>query len=114
MSVERGELNGVDALFQTEQMAWDGKPSYSLGAWTARSTNSLLGGLWFPPEFVPDWMRTIQPFSYTTWAMRGMNDLVLRDRGLDAISGSLTVLFLYGLVTMIIGVRLFRARHSAR
>lgn len=75
---------------------------------------SLLGGLWFPPEFVPEWMRDIQPAFYTSWAMRGMNDLVLRDRGLDAIGGSVSVLFGYGLLTLVIGMRLFRARHSAR
>lgn len=75
---------------------------------------SLLGGLWFPPEFVPEWMRDLQPWVYTSWAMRGMNDLVLRDRGLEAIQGSVSVLFGYGLVTLVIGMRLFRARHSAR
>lgn len=75
---------------------------------------SLLGGLWFPPEFVPEWMRDLQPWVYTSWAMAGMNDLVLRDRGLDAIQGSLSVLFGYGFVALVIGMRLFRARHSAR
>lgn len=75
---------------------------------------SLLGGLWFPPEFVPEWMRDLQPWVYTSWAMAGMNDLVLRDRGLDAIQGSVSILFGYGVVALIIGMRLFRARHSAR
>ena len=75
---------------------------------------SLLGGLWFPPEFVPEWMREIQPFVYTSWAMRGMNDLVLRDLGLEAIRGSVLVLLGYGLATLVVGIRLFRARHSAR
>ncbi len=75
---------------------------------------SLLGGLWFPPEFVPEWMRDVQPAIYTSWAMRGMNDLVLRDRGLEAIQGSVAVIFGYGLVTLVVGMRLFRARHSAR
>ncbi len=75
---------------------------------------SLLGGLWFPPEFVPEWMRALQPGVYTSWAMRGMNDLVLRERGLWEIGFSLAMLSGYGLVTLVIGMRLFRARHSAR
>lgn len=75
---------------------------------------SLLGGLWFPPEFVPEWMRELQPWVYTSWAMRGMNDLVLRDRGWEEIQGAVSVLLGYGLVTLVVGMRLFRARHSAR
>jgi len=75
---------------------------------------SLLGGLWFPPEFVPEWMRNLQPLVYTSWAMRGLNDLVLRDRGLEAIGGAVSALFGYGLLTLVVGMRMFRARHSAR
>ena len=75
---------------------------------------SLIGGLWFPPEFIPDWMRAAQPFVHTTWAMRGMNDIVLRNQGLESMGDSLWILFAFGLIFMVIGVRLFRARHSAR
>ena len=51
---------------------------------------------------------------FTTWAMRGMNDLVLRNRGLSAMTEPVTALLLYGLVLLAIGIRLFRSRHSAR
>ena len=75
---------------------------------------SALGGLWWPQDMVPEWMRQISPIVYTTWAMRGMNDLVLRDRGLDAMVWPVSALVIYGLVTLAIGLKLFRSRHSAR
>jgi ABC-2 type transport system permease protein len=75
---------------------------------------SLLGGLWFPPEFVPEWMRILQSAFYTSWAMSGMNDLVLRDLGLASIRGTLWVIFAYGMAFLVLGMRLFRQRHSAR
>lgn len=75
---------------------------------------SALGGLWWPKSIEPQWLRDISPVAYTTWAMRGMNDLVLRDRGLESIWGSVTPLVLYGLVALVIGLKLFRSRHSAR
>lgn len=75
---------------------------------------SGLGGLWWPQSIQPEWMQSIAPVVYTTWAMQGMNDLVLRDRGLGALGQPLLVLFTYGLVALGIGLRLFRARHSAR
>lgn len=75
---------------------------------------SALGGLWWPPSITPEWMRTISPAIFTTWAMRGMNDLVLRDRGVSAILEPVGVLFLYGLVLLAFGLRFFRTRHSAR
>jgi ABC-type multidrug transport system permease subunit len=75
---------------------------------------SALGGLWWPQSITPDWMREISPAVFTTWAMRGMNDLVLRDRGLEAMVEPVSALALYGLVLLAIGIRLFRTRHSAR
>jgi ABC-type multidrug transport system permease subunit len=75
---------------------------------------SALGGLWWPQSITPEWMREISPIVFTTWAMRGMNDLVLRDRGLAAILEPVAVLAVYGLATLAIGIWLFRTRHSAR
>ena len=75
---------------------------------------SAMGGLWWPTSIEPDWMRATAPIFFTSWAMRGMNDLVLRDRGVGAMLQPCAVLLAYGLITLVIGVRLFRARHSAR
>ncbi|MEW6270300.1 MAG: ABC transporter permease [Thermodesulfobacteriota bacterium] len=75
---------------------------------------SALGGLWWPQSITPEWMRDISPIVFTTWAMHGMNDLVLRGRGLAAIVEPVSVLVVYGLVTLLLGLWLFRTRHSAR
>jgi ABC-type multidrug transport system permease subunit len=75
---------------------------------------SALGGLWWPQSIQPEWMQRISPIVFTTWAMRGMNDLVLRDRGLDSMVVPVSVLVLYGVVAMAIGLWLYRVRHSAR
>jgi ABC-2 type transport system permease protein len=75
---------------------------------------SGLGGLWWPQSIEPDWMQSISPVVFTTWSMRGMNDLVLRDRGVAALAQPVLVLFSYGLLALALGIRLFRTRHSAR
>ncbi len=46
---------------------------------------SALGGLWWPQSIQPQWMSRIGPAVFTTWAMQGLNDLILRDRGVAAI-----------------------------
>ena len=75
---------------------------------------SALGGLWWPQSMQPDWMNRVSPAVFTTWAMRGLNDLILRERGLDAVALPVGVLIVYGAVTMALGLRLFRMRFSAR
>ncbi|MFN8545486.1 MAG: ABC transporter permease [Candidatus Binatia bacterium] len=75
---------------------------------------SALGGLWWPEWIQPDWMRMLSSLVFTTWAMRGMNDLVLRNRGLEAMALPVTVMIAYGTVALAAGLWLFRVRHSAR
>lgn len=75
---------------------------------------SALGGLWWPQSIQPEWMSRISPIVFTTWAMRGLNDLILRDRGLEAIALPAGVLVAYGCAILGVGLRLFRVRHSAR
>jgi len=75
---------------------------------------SALGGCWWPQSMQPDWMSRLAPTVFTTWAMRGLNDLILRGGGLAAVALPTVVLVAYGTATMIAGVHLFRLRHSAR
>ena len=75
---------------------------------------SALGGCWWPQSMQPDWMTRIAPAVFTSWAMRGLNDLILREGGLAAIALPTVILFAYGAATMLAGVHLFRVRHSAR
>ncbi len=75
---------------------------------------SALGGLWWPQSMQPQWMDRVSPALFTTWAMRGLNDLILRQRGLDDVLQPIVVLVAYGAATLALGLRLFRVRHSAR
>jgi ABC-2 type transport system permease protein len=75
---------------------------------------SALGGLWWPQSIQPEWMSRVSPAVFTTWAMRGLNDLILRDRGLDALALPAGVLVAYGAATLTAGLLLFRTRHSPR
>ena len=75
---------------------------------------SALGGCWWPQSIQPEWMSRVAPAVFTTWSMRGLNDLILRQRGLEAIVLPAGVLALYGAVTLALGLHLFRVRHSAR
>jgi ABC-2 type transport system permease protein len=75
---------------------------------------SALGGLWWPQSSQPEWMGRVAPAAFTTWAMRGLNDLILRERGLEAVALPAGVLLVYGAATLALGLHLFRVRHSAR
>lgn len=75
---------------------------------------SGLGGLWWPEATQPQWMQTASSLAYTGWAMSGMNDLMLRGRGLEALGRELAVLALYAVTTLAIGIALFRGRQEAR
>ncbi len=77
-------------------------------------TLSALGGLWWPQSVQPDWMSRIGQAVYTTWAMQGLNDLVLRDRGLAATAVAVTRLVAWGAAALALGLFLFRRRHAAR
>ena len=75
---------------------------------------SALGGLWWPQSEQPDWMSRISPAFFTTWSMRGLNDLILRQGGLRAVLLPAAVLLAYGAAMLVLGMRLFRVRYSAR
>ncbi len=75
---------------------------------------SALGGLWWPEQIEPDWMRRVSPVVFTTWAMRGLTDIVLRNRGLTEIAWPVMMLFFEGAVMMLLAMRLFRSRYASR
>jgi ABC-2 type transport system permease protein len=75
---------------------------------------SALGGCWWPQSIQPEWMSRIAPAIFTTWSMRGLNDLILRQGGLESVAMPAVVLTFYGAVILAVGLHLFRVRHSAR
>jgi hypothetical protein len=46
--------------------------------------------------------------------MRGLNDLILREGGLQTVLLPALVLLAHGAAMLAVGVRLFRVRHSTR
>jgi len=75
---------------------------------------SCLGGLWWPPWVTPVWMQHVSSVVFTSWAMQGLHDLMLRNRGLAALPLTTGVLAANGLAFTAIGLLLFRVRYSAR
>lgn len=67
-----------------------------------------LGGCWWPLYHMPPWLQQVAQLSFTTWAMEGIHDVILRDRGTLSILPGLGVLLAYGTVCLAIGARLYR------
>ena len=75
---------------------------------------AAIGGLWWPLHVEPGWMRALADWTPSRWAMGGLVDLVLRDRGLAAVLRPSGLLFLQGAILLAVGFRLFRARFATR
>jgi ABC-2 type transport system permease protein len=75
---------------------------------------SAVGGLWWPVSVEPSALRSAAMVLPSTWAMQGMTDLVLRDRGFAAVLPSVAVLVLQGTVVLVAGIAAFRRRWAAR
>jgi len=67
-----------------------------------------LGGCWWPLYQMPPWLRQVAQLTFTAWAMEGIHDIILRDRGLADVLPALGVLFLYGTICLAAGVRFHR------
>jgi ABC-2 type transport system permease protein len=69
-----------------------------------------IGGCWWPLFMEPLWLRNVAHVAPTAWAMEGLHDLMLRDRGLVGLAPTLGVLVAYGLGCAVIGAHLHRSR----
>jgi ABC-2 type transport system permease protein len=69
---------------------------------------SALGGCWWPLFMEPRWLQRLAHLTITGWAMDGLNDLLLRDRGLDEVLPTLAALLAYGIGCLAVGSRLYR------
>jgi ABC-2 type transport system permease protein len=69
---------------------------------------ALLGGCWYPLEMFPRSIQSIVQILPTTWAMRGLLDIVLRGQGLAAILPVAGVLVGFAAVFFGIGVWRFK------
>jgi ABC-2 type transport system permease protein len=71
---------------------------------------ALLGGCWYPLEMFPQVVQNIVKVLPTTWAMRGLLDIVLRGQGLIAILPEAAILL--GFTTLFFGIGIWRFRYE--
>jgi ABC-2 type transport system permease protein len=71
---------------------------------------ALLGGCWYPLEMFPQTVQNIVKVLPTTWAMRGLLDIVLRGQGLAAVLPNAAVLL--GFAAVFFGVGIWRFKYE--
>jgi ABC-2 type transport system permease protein len=69
---------------------------------------ALLGGCWYPLELFPQTVQSIVKILPTTWAMRGMLDIVLRSQGLTAILPTAGILLGFAVLFFTVGIWRFK------
>jgi ABC-2 type transport system permease protein len=69
---------------------------------------ALLGGCWYPIELFPPAVHSAVLVLPTTWAMRGLLDIVLRGQGLSGILLEAGVLTGFAALFFVLGVWRFR------
>jgi ABC-2 type transport system permease protein len=67
-----------------------------------------LGGCWWPLYHMPPWLQQVAQLSFTTWAMEGFHDVILRERGLFDVLPGIGVLFAYGVACLAAGAWFLR------
>ncbi|MFF2890358.1 ABC transporter permease [Paenibacillus sp. NPDC057967] len=72
---------------------------------------AIVGGLWFPYEFLPKVVQTIGLFTPQYWAQKGMQDVMIRGMDIGGIGLTLLILFAFGLAGL--GVALLRFKKFA-
>jgi ABC-2 type transport system permease protein len=75
---------------------------------TTGMVTALLGGCWYPLELFPKSIQTVVQILPTTWAMRGLLDIVLRGQGLAAVLPIAGVLLAFAAVFLVVGIWRFR------
>jgi ABC-2 type transport system permease protein len=71
---------------------------------------ALLGGCWYPLEMFPQAVQNAVKVLPTTWAMRGLLDIVLRGQGLTAVLLEAGVLL--GFAGLFFGIGIWRFRYE--
>jgi ABC-2 type transport system permease protein len=69
---------------------------------------ALLGGCWYPRELFPGFVQNLTLALPTSWAMIGMNDILLRQQGLPDILPEAGALLAFAAVFFTVGIWRFR------
>jgi ABC-2 type transport system permease protein len=67
-----------------------------------------IGGCWWPLYQEPPWLQQVAHLALTAWAMDGIHDLILREKGLLDVLPIIGVLLAYGAGSLALGIRLYR------
>jgi len=79
-------------------------------ATTAFLTASMfLGGVYYPTQVIPSWIRDIASFLPITYGLRALRQLVLRGDSFTAVLGDLEILSLMTVLSVAVGAALFSA-----
>lgn len=73
------------------------------------SLSGLLGGVFFPPEVMPPWLRTFSEFLPITHALRGVRACLLRGSSVQEVWPEIRALLLFVAVLLPLGFVAFRA-----
>jgi ABC-2 type transport system permease protein len=68
----------------------------------------VISGVYYPVAVLPDWMQFFSKISPATYALDGLRDAILDGDGLTAMGDELWPLLLIGLVSVTLGLEVFR------
>lgn len=63
---------------------------------------SAIGGVWIPLEILPPLLQKISYISPMRWSLQGINNILLRDEGIQSITSSIGVLITISLLCLLI------------
>ncbi len=69
---------------------------------------SAIGGAWWPLFLEPTWLQQLAKIGITAWAMEGLNGSMILGKGFMDILPDILGLLAYGLICVMIALRLFR------
>jgi ABC-2 type transport system permease protein len=71
-------------------------------------STAALGGAWWPIDIVPEWMQRAAQITPAYWAMRGFQDIIVREQGVRAVLPSAAVLVAMGALFLAVGLNRFK------
>jgi ABC-2 type transport system permease protein len=68
----------------------------------------VVSGVYYSVEVLPEWMQWLAKFSPATYALEGIRAAILEGAGIGKLGGDLLVLAVFGVVTIPLGLAVFR------
>ncbi len=76
--------------------------------WLIASAGELFGGVYFPTDILPDWMKSVSRWVPMTHALSALRKSLLSNAGVDVVEKDLLYLLLFTLVIWPVGILAFR------